>query len=131
MTNERGKPSAETLAPVDASADETYPATPDGRYFVVRGRLWRLSNPRLSAAERSHLLERLMTARRAVGVAKMAEEALAMRKARSDVDRAKRALGERGPVWWDDGAPDYNRRMALSTPYADWYKGLERATPRK
>jgi hypothetical protein len=105
-----------------AGANEPHPATPDGRYFVVRGRLWRLSDPRLSTAERSHWVDRLMAARRAVGVAKMAGETLAIRKARSDVDAAKRALGERGPVWWDDGAPDYNRRMAASTPYAEWYR---------
>ena len=37
------------------------------------------------------------------------------------VDRAKRALGECGPVWWDDGAPDYNRHMAGNTPYANWF----------
>jgi hypothetical protein len=29
-----------------------HPVTPDGRYFVVRGRLWRLANPGLSSAER-------------------------------------------------------------------------------
>jgi len=62
-----------------------------------------------------------MTARRAVGAAKMGNNKLAMRKARADVDAAKRALGERGPVWWEDGAPDYNRRMVQSTPYAGWY----------
>jgi hypothetical protein len=28
-----------------------YPATPDGRYFVLRGRLWRCSDPALSDAE--------------------------------------------------------------------------------
>ncbi len=33
----------------------------------------------------------------------------------------KRALGERGPVWWDDGAPDLNRHLARTTPYAAWY----------
>jgi HAD superfamily hydrolase (TIGR01509 family) len=27
------------------------------------------------------------------------------------VDEVKRALGERGPAWWDDGAPDLNRHM--------------------
>ena len=107
--------------PSDTEAAAGYPETPDGRYFVVRGRLWRLSNPRLSEEERSHLVHRLMTARRAVGAAKMADNKLAMRKARADVDATKRALGERGPVWWDDGAPDYNRRMVQGTPYADWY----------
>nr|WP_244496706.1 hypothetical protein [Aureimonas ureilytica] len=45
--------------------------------------------------------------------------------ARQAVDRAKRALGERGPVWWSDGAPDLNRRLVRNTPYADWYAGLE------
>lgn len=29
-----------------------YPETPDGRYFVVRGRLWRKSDPRLGEEER-------------------------------------------------------------------------------
>ena len=36
------------------------------------------------------------------------------------------ALGERGPVWWDDGAPDFNRRMVANSPYARWYEELER-----
>ncbi len=31
------------------------------------------------------------------------------------------ALGERGPVWWDDGAPDLNRRKVEHTPYAAWW----------
>lgn len=47
-----------------------------------------------------------------------------MRRARAAVDRAKRALGERGPVWWSDGAPDLNRYMAVNTLYADWFKAL-------
>jgi len=41
------------------------------------------------------------------------------------VDQVKRALGERGPVWWSDGAPDLNRQMAHTGPYADWYAGLK------
>jgi hypothetical protein len=45
-------------------------------------------------------------------------------KAKAAVDAAKRSLGERGPVWWTDGSPDYNRRMARNTPYADWYERL-------
>ena len=36
----------------------------------------------------------------------------------------RRALGERGPVWWSDGAPDFNRRMVKNTPYAGWYAEL-------
>jgi hypothetical protein len=39
--------------------------------------------------------------------------------ARKRVDQAKHQLGERGSVWWTDGAPDWNRHMAVNTPYAD------------
>ncbi len=102
-----------------------YPQTPDGRYFVVRERLWRLSNPGLHPDERAHLVDRLMTARRAVAAAKMADDKLAMRSASAAVDRNKRALGERGAAWWDDGAPDYNRHMVYGTPYAQWHAGLK------
>ena len=75
------------------------PRTPDGRYFVVRGRLWRSSNPALPADERE-------------------------RGHRVRVHAAKLALGERGPPWWGDGAPDYNRRMARNTLYRAWFEAL-------
>jgi len=101
-----------------------HPVTPDGRYFVVAGRLWRMSNPDLDPATRQALVDRLMRARRAVGAAKKEGDAQAERRARDDVDAAKRALGERGPAWWTDGAPDYNRRLVGNTPYADWYAAL-------
>lgn len=101
-----------------------YPDTPDGRYFVVAGRLWRTSNPALAPDARQTLVDQLMTARRQVGVAKKAGDAAAEREARAAVDAAKRALGERGPVWWTDGAPDFNRRMVANTPYAGWYASL-------
>ena len=102
-----------------------HPVTPDGRYFIVAGRLWRMSNPDLDPAARQALVDRLMRARRAVGAAKKAGDAQAERRARDDVDAAKRALGERGPVWWTGGAPDYNRRLVGNTPYADWYAALD------
>ena len=41
------------------------------------------------------------------------------REARARVHGAKIALGERGPVWWADGAPDYTRHLVANTPYAD------------
>lgn len=103
-----------------------YPKTPDGRYFVVKGRLWRCTNPALDEAVKKKWVKRLMDARRAVKDAKRAEDAAALKEARSQVDKAKVALGERGPVWWTDGAPDYNRYMAKNTPYADWYAALDR-----
>ncbi|QOY92355.1 hypothetical protein IM543_11930 [Massilia sp. UMI-21] len=102
----------------------TYPATPDGRYFVVAGRLWRTSNPALAPQQRQALVDALMAARRQVGAARRAGDPDAERAARAAVDAAKRGLGERGPVWWTDGAPDFNRRMAKNTPYAAWYAAL-------
>ena len=101
-----------------------YPVTPDGRYFVVRGRLWRMANPALSAEERSRLQRELMAARSALGRARRAGDDEARRLARRRIDDAKVALGERGPPWWPDGAPDYNRRMAVNTPYRPWFEGL-------
>lgn len=99
----------------------TPPRTPDGRYIVVRGRLWRATNPGLDAATRERETKRLMRARSAVGRATRTKDAAAEKAARAEVDAAKRALGERGPAWWTDGAPDLNRHMARTTPYADWW----------
>ncbi len=104
-------------------SEEKYPDTPDGKYFVVRGRLWRRSNPGLDAETRQRLVSDLMTARRAVRDAKGKPDAMA--EARCRVDDAKVQLGERGPVWWDDGEPDLNRHMAKNTPYADWFAQLK------
>lgn len=95
--------------------------TPDRRYIVVRGRLWRAANPNLPQAERQRLVSQLMAARRAVRAARAGGDAGAEKAARHAVDQAKQGLGERGPVWWDDGAADLNRRMARNTPYAEWF----------
>lgn len=98
--------------------------TPDGRYVVVRGRLWRRSDPALAPERRQALVDELMDARRAVAAARRAADDVAEAAAHAAVDRAKVALGERGAVWWDDGAPDLNRHMARTTCYADWYAGI-------
>jgi hypothetical protein len=86
--------------------------------------LWRCSDPSLEAGTRAQLTRELMQARAAVGRALRARDTDGERLARCAVDRAKVALGERGPAWWDDGAPDYNRRMARTTPYRDWFEAL-------
>lgn len=101
-----------------------YPVTPDGRYFVVRGRLWRTSNPALTRETCDCLVSRLMAARRSVKQA-LPEGGPALADARAAVDEAKIALGERGAPWWTDGAPDLNRRLASNTAYADWYAAHE------
>jgi len=109
-------------APLDRTGGN--PVTPDGRYLVVRGRLWRLSDPALDTATRDRLVHELMDARRAVAATRRAGDAKAEDEAHAAVDRAKQALGERGPVWWGDGAPDLNRQMTRNTPYAEWFADL-------
>ena len=100
-------------------ADDGVERTPDGRYIVVRGRLWRASDPSLDDQTRERLTRELMAARRAKQQAMRAGDDDARAAATADVDRAKRALGERGPVWWTDGAPDYTRHLRKNTPYAE------------
>ena len=102
-----------------------YPTTPDGRYFVVRGRLWRCTNPALSEEERQRWATTLMAARRAKGVAMRSGDYGAREHARQLVDAAKIALGERGPVWWTDGSPDLNQHLAKNTPYAAWFAAFD------
>ena len=98
--------------------------TPDGRYLIVRHRLWRAANPGLSAETKTELINALMTARRDVGTALRNQDDARLAQARAAVHAAKLALGERGPVWWTDGTPDYNRYLVKNTPYSEWYLGL-------
>lgn len=98
--------------------------TPDNRYIVVRGRLWRAANPHLPDAERQRWVKALMAARRAVRGARASGDKAAEDAAHQAVNAAKIALGERGPVWWDDGAADLNRRMVKNTLYAGWFDRL-------
>lgn len=87
----------------------------------MRGRLWRRTNPALPAEVRQALVDELMAAQRAVRAALSANDDAALLAARARVQAAKVGLGERGPVWWDDSAPDYNRHMAVNTPYRAWF----------
>ena len=45
--------------------------------------------------------------------------------ARQHVNDVKLALGERGPVWWTDGQPDYNRKHPKNTPYEEFWEALQ------
>lgn len=123
MPTRSGAPSPNSTLPMSRSGDAGRASgprvTPDGRYIVVRGRLWRAANPHLEPAHRGTLVAELMQARRAVAAARRAGES--EDRAHVAVQAAKVALGERGPVWWEDGAPDLNRHMARTTTYADWY----------
>ncbi len=102
-----------------STCPEHLPSTPDGRYFVHKGILWRCSNPNLDEDDRQRLVRDLMAARRDVGTAKRAEDADAEKDARGRVHIAKVALGERGETWWD--GEDFNRKKPANTPYAEWW----------
>ena len=112
----RAGDTATTQATVSKPAVE-HPTTSDGKYFIVRGRLWRKSNPALEPEVRERLVKQLMDARRMLRGQRPDDERADARRA---VDEAKNGLGERGPVWWTDGAPDYNRHLVKDTPYAEW-----------
>ena len=71
-----------------------YPTTPDGRYFVVKGQLWRCTNPSLNEDFRQRLVNELMAARCEVEAAKASEDLGQLKLARARVQRAEVALGE-------------------------------------
>jgi hypothetical protein len=75
--------------------------TPDGHHVIIHGRRWRATDPSIPEERRQELVAELMSARRAVGVAKRAKDPEAERAARDRVHAAKVALGERGPKWWE------------------------------
>lgn len=103
-----------------------YPHTPDGRYFVAKGRLWRTTNPHLCDDDRQRLVSDLMTARG--DVARHKADPAKLKHARARVHAAKVALGERGPAWWpDDGTEDVLRHAPWTTRYNAWWESLSEA----
>lgn len=124
MVKNQRKVSLEVSISVGDPNPRKHPITPDRRYFIVAGRLWRSSNPAIPEERRGRLVAELMTARRAVKYAKREKGDLYLARAR--VEAAKIELGERGPVWWDDGAPDWNRHLVKNTPYARWAETVEK-----
>ena len=99
--------------------------TPDGRYHVIQGRLWRAPNPSLPAEAKVKYMRELLNGRRALKAAKAVGDEAAITAARKLVARAQVGLGERGPAWWQDGAPDFNRTQVRNSPYADWFARVE------
>ena len=104
------------------------PETPDGRYFVSRGKLWRMTNPALSDGERRSAIKSMMQARLALRHASSGTEA---EMARRDLNAAKMLLGETGPVWWNDGAADLTGQHPGGTIYAAWWEGLSEEVKRR
>jgi hypothetical protein len=74
-----------------------HPVTPDGRYFVVRGRLWRMANPACRRKRRAELTRELMAARRGVAAANRAGDAAALRAARAGRGRGQARAGRARP----------------------------------
>lgn len=89
--------------------------------------MWRAANPDLAEETRDRLVRELMDARRAVANARRAGDPVSEKAARARVHEAKLELGERGPVWWTDGAPDENRKLVHNSTYADWWKRRDAA----
>ena len=113
--------------PCETALDPLF--TPDGRYLIVRHRLWRAANPALPAETKTKWVNALMAARREVGIALRNKNDTHLAQARTAVHTAKVALGERGPVWWTDGTPDFNRTLVKNTPYAAWYQTTHAIRP--
>lgn len=103
-------------------AGKDRPETPDSRYFVARGKLWRKGDPALPDAERRSAIKTLMRARLA---ARSAPDEASRLQALDEVEAAKVRLGERGPVWWSDGAPDEQGTPPLESRYAGWWRALD------
>ena len=103
------------------NADDAAKTGDEERYIVVDGRRWRATDPGIPERLRAELVKELMAARRAVrdaekdAVSKPDTEADSepdsepdaepMRAARTRVQDAKVALGERGEPWWDAPTP--------------------------
>jgi len=84
--------------------------TDDERFLVIDGRRWRRTDPSIPEALRSELVHELMDARRARPVA------------RSRVQDAKVALGERGHPWWEPPDDEALRARAAATMRALLHK---------
>lgn len=90
-----------------------------------------MSNPDLKPAERERLVSQLMRARRDVAAALREADPHAECTARAKVHKAKLALGERGPVWWDNAEGDVNRKLVANTDYAKWFASLPKKQARR
>lgn len=94
---------------------------------VIKGRRWRVSDPRIPEGVRRALVDELMAARRAV---RAAEDASSERAARDRVHDAKVALGERGLEWWveDPDTEGVRDRIRRADRVASRLSGLDHVT---
>lgn len=102
--------------------------TADGHHIVVDGRRWRATDPSIPEDLRTVLVRRLMSARRAVGAAKRADDVAAVARARACVHDAKVALGERGEPWFGsrtDAGRDERIEATIRTLVREVTDGLD------
>lgn len=78
--------------------------------MVIDGRRWRATDPLIPADVAALLRSRLMAARRSVGAALRAGDAVSERAARDEVQLVKVALGERGTPWWEQTPEERQKR---------------------
>ncbi|NYF91415.1 hypothetical protein HDF08_003517 [Edaphobacter lichenicola] len=78
------------------------------------------SGPETNASEAPH---GSTTSETRVAIRK--DDEAAKEAARRIIDEVKHLLGERGPVWWTDSSPDWNRHKVSGTPYAEWFTQLD------
>jgi hypothetical protein len=90
--------------------------TPDGRYLVIDGRRWRATDPAIPEERRAELTRILMAWRREVRRTKGTEDE---RHARTGVQAAKVALGERGTPWWEQTDEERRARWGAEVPTPD------------
>ncbi len=85
-------------------------------HAVIKGRRWRVSDPAIDDETRQSLIDALMDARRAVKSTIAHDDDRALVAARSRVNDAKIALGERGPKWWEPmSGDDVELRVGCAT----------------
>lgn len=91
----------DSIAEGSAGATSATVTTDDGRWIVVDGRRWRATDPSIPDSFRHEMVDELMDARRAIAAARRTSEPATEAMARTRVQQAKVALGERGDPWWD------------------------------
>jgi len=90
----------------------------EGRWITIDGRRWRATDPQVPETFRHELVDELMSARREVGRARRSGSAEEQRDARTRVQRAKVALGERGEPWWETPSAEGREARLRATTLA-------------
>ena len=92
-----------------------FTTTTDGRYIIVNGRKWRASDPDIPETLKTQLVAVLMSGRRDVAKALRIKDEILEKEARTRVNDAKIALGERGQAWWETYDDDELRKRIRSS----------------